>query len=142
MINVLFAVALSASPAPLCNDACNDARAITTTMVKESLPALLAAEGLTRPAKPVFTVRAVNLDGDASTAEALVDVVAPELCTLAAECPTLVVQLDCTGALRTRGHGRWLQVLQSRSQGWADLAETMLVPITTRALKFDGKRYS
>ena len=44
-------------------------------------------------------------------------------------------------ALRTRGHGRWLQPLVGRTNGWIDLAETILLPIATRALKFSGGRY-
>ena len=142
MMNMLVAIALSSAPDTLCDEGCKTPRPeVSHTLVAERIDALLKAEGLTRAAKPVITVRRLELDDNGATAEALVDVIAPELCSLAAECPTLIVQLDCNGSLATRGHGRWLQPLSSRSQGWPDLAETMLVPIATKALKFDGKRY-
>jgi hypothetical protein len=84
-------------------------------------------------------VRPVELDGDPSTAEALVDVISTEHC-FAAACPTLVIRRAADGSLVTAGHGSWLVPLKSRTRGWVDLGETAPV-LTVRALKFAGTRY-
>src|SRR5688500_16965598 len=96
---------------------CAQAGKITQQLATQRLNDVLAAEGMSRVRQPLVTVRAVGLDGDPSTAEALLDVLAPEHCGPTLECPTLVVQLCGDDQLRAMGHGRWLQPLTSRSNG-------------------------
>ncbi len=114
---------------------------ISADVARQRLNDLLVSEGLTRVREPVVAVRSLELDDDPSTVEALVDVLTPEHCGPTLECTTIVVQRSACNELRTIGHGRWLQVLVSRSNGWADLVETGLLPIARRALRFESGRY-
>lgn len=154
LLAALLAVAATASAAqaptipeaaPASCPAPSAHRAIRTETVGAALNELLASEGLTQVASALPVIRPMELDGDSNTDEALVDVVAPELCNPVGQCETLVVRALPCGRLVAMGHGKSLMPLASRSRGWMDLVETtpvlLVVPIALRALRFDGVRY-
>lgn len=131
---------VSLPPAPRCGeDASSPTAPIDVPRVKAALNDLLAAEGLGAASSAFVVVRHVDLDGDPSTEEALVDVVSVEHCVGA--CETLVVRAASNGALFTSGHGKALGVLASRSAGWMDLSVNALPGLTVGALKFSAGRY-
>ncbi len=132
--------ALSSSSGEACDtDPPAPQPAIRVGEVDKALNELLALEGLAPTRVGKAGLRPVDLDGDASTAEALVDVVAPEHC-FGVTCITLVVRRDASGKLVTAGHGVWLVPLASRSNGWLDLGATAPL-VTVRALRFQAGRY-
>ena len=119
---------------------------ITRDSVWTSLNSLLRDEGLAQVRSNALTsIHAIDLDGDASTEEALVDVIAPETCDPAGQCETLVVRALPCGRLVALGHGRWLRPLASRSEGWMDLGETQTTlfsgTVVVRALRWRTVRY-
>lgn len=125
--------------------ACDSAPVIRQDTVQASLSLLMQREGLASATPTVATIRRVDLDNDATTEEALVDIVSADLCGPALTCPTIVV-LARGGQLTTAGHGTMLSVLQSSANGYRDLAGTAptLVPFVyavTRALRWNGFRY-
>ncbi|MFO0617025.1 MAG: hypothetical protein U0414_30800 [Polyangiaceae bacterium] len=144
-MNVLpLLVALSLVPAaaphvaaPLSGDACPMPTRIDAARVQASLNDLLAAEGLGATRAGVAIVRRVDLDGDATTLEALVDVISLEHCVGGA-CETLVVRVSSTGDLATAGHGKALGLLESRSGGWMDLSVNAFPAIPVGALRFSA----
>ena len=147
-MSVALVVAAAASPAAAFCPGPRDAtsRLINEQSVRDALPSMLAREGLPAAASPASVVRRVELDGDPSTEEALVDVIAPELCGPSFECPTIAIVARSDG-LWPVAHGVWMQTLQSRTAGWMDLGETgpSLIPFVrtvTRALHWTGRRYS
>jgi hypothetical protein len=123
-----------------CPNQCAPAPKITNALVVQHLNELLRSEGLSQAHEPLVTVRSMELDNDLVTAEALVDVLTPEHCTVGG-CTTLVVQIRRDGSLVSIGHGKWLTALGSSTQGWIDLAEGALPLFVARALKFSGARY-
>lgn len=133
--------------APACPSAAPAAtRRITQETVVASLNALLRDEGLSQVATASPLLRYVDLDGDARTEEALVDVLSPEHCDPSGRCVTLILRALPCGRLVPMGHGRWLNPLASRTHGYMDLGETQwsILPFQTavvRALHWDGRRY-
>ena len=122
------------------------ARHITHARVVASLNALLQAEGLSVIAAGMPLIRPIDLDADASTQEALIDVVAPEHCDPAGLCQTLIVRALPCGHLAAIGHGRQLTPLLSRTHGHLDLGEMQwsfpfLQPVVVRALHWTGNHY-
>ena len=132
---VIVAAAGPARPAV----ACGEQASIASSEVDAQLNQLLAQEGLSSTRAGKGIMRAIDLDGDPSTAEALVDVVSPEHC-VALTCTTLVVRRGANGKLVAIGHGTWLQPLRSRTSGWMDLGETAPL-VTVRALRMSGAHY-
>jgi hypothetical protein len=141
-------MSLSSVDARACEPATpNDATSpvLTNGAIEKALPALLAAEGLKSAMPAAAVVRRADLDGDATTEEALVDVISADLCGPALACPTLIVVIR-GGQIGTIGHGTALTVLQSRTSGWVDLGvqSPTLVPFVfavTRALRWSNFRY-
>ena len=146
MIKLSLALAATLVLASTTADAaCPSQPRISQDSLVATLNGLLQAEGLNQVRVASPFVRRVELDNDASTEEALVDVVAPETCDAVGQCMTLVV-LSRGGRLVSVGHGRWLAPVDSRTNGWMDVAEThrTLVVFGTvlRTLHFTGARYS
>lgn len=150
-MNVFAAVVVAASflptfarpspaPLPACPaDGPPPAAPVDAARVQAALNDLLVAEGLGATRSGVAIVRRVDLDGDPTTQEALVDVLSVEHCMGA--CETLVVRSASNGGLYTSGHGKGLGVLGSRSAGWVDLSVNALPGITVGALRFSAGRY-
>jgi hypothetical protein len=113
---------------------------IDRATVQARIDELMRSEGMPVTIVPLVGVRAVELDGDPSTSEALVDVFAPALC-FGPSCPTIVVQRSASGELVTRGRGLTLYPQDSRTGGWSDLREAAWVPTPNRTLRFAGYRY-
>lgn len=130
----------SPAPAPACPEApLPPAPPVDATRVQASLNELLSAEGLATTRAGIAVVRRVDLDGDPTTQEALVDVVSMEHCL--GTCETLIVRSAPTGALYTFGHGKGLGILGTRSLGWVDLSVNTLPGLTVGALRFTAGRY-
>lgn len=125
----------------LCESACPSAR-IDAARVQASLNDLLASEGLGATRAGVAVIRRIDLDGDASTQEVLVDVISMEHC-VAAACETLVVRATPAGDLVTMGHGKSIGTLGSRSGGWIDLSVHAFPGLPVGALRFSSveRRY-
>ena len=115
---------------------------ITGELVRARLHDLLRSEGLPSVTGIVdVAVRPAELDGDARTDEALVDLIVPALC-LTGGCPTIVVQQGMDGEVSTLGRGTGLYTIATRTSGWSDLSETGLLPLTPRrTLRFVRGRY-
>ena len=111
---------------------------ITHREAKDSLGALLRSRGLAQPTASEVVVRNYELDGDPNTAEALVDVIAVELCV--GGCTTIVVRETSSG-LVAMGHGKFLVPASSKSCGWSDLIESALPFLTARVLRFVNGSY-
>lgn len=94
---------------------------IRVDTARAALPAMLRAEGYPVPKAADVSVRHVELDGDSSTEEALVDVVAREVCSMGS-CPTIIV-VSRDGALSSVGSGAWITALPTRTAGWRDLLD-------------------
>lgn len=136
---VAVAIAVAMTGARPSAAACGAQASICSREIDEQLNLLLAQEGLSATRSGKGVLRPIDLDGDSATAEALVDVVAPEHC-VALACTTLVVRRGADGKLVAMGHGTWLQPLRSRTSGWMDLGETAPL-VTVRALRMSGSRY-
>lgn len=113
---------------------------IEPSRVQSSLNALLESEGLGASRVALAVVRPIDLDGDPSTLEMLVDVVSPEHC-VGAVCETLVVRACATGQLSTAGHGKMLMPLGSRSEGWMDLSVSAFPGLPIGVVRFSAGRY-
>lgn len=139
-IALASSIALSASEPPEPSARCEETPRIDASRVQSSLNDLLAAEGLGAARAGVAVVRPVDLDGDASTLEMLVDVVSPEHC-VGAVCETLVVRACASGELWAVGHGKMLLPLGTRSGGWTDLSVSAFPGLAVGALRFSAGRY-
>ncbi|MFO0551333.1 MAG: hypothetical protein U0271_23285 [Polyangiaceae bacterium] len=121
-----------------CGSECSPKATLDRKLVRDNLNVMLAAEGLPKVGDADLLFREAELDGDASTAEALVDVVTLSHC-LGPGCTTLVVQQrgSCVSAI---GSGWMLLLASTRTGSWRDLTQVLpLFPI--RLLTFDGRRY-
>lgn len=127
-------------PTVRCDETPPPAPKVDASRVQSSLNDLLAAEGLGASRSGVAVVRPVDLDGDASTLEVLVDVLSPEHC-VGAVCETLVVRACAGGQLWAIGHGKMLLPLGSRSGGWMDLSESAFPGLPVGTVRFSAGRY-
>ncbi len=142
----------SVAPAALADGACcprdpscaAKGPAIRDDSVRPLVNQMLKQEGYHTTDAADIGIRRVDLDGDANTEEALVDIVAPDLCRVGG-CPTLVV-VARGGKLRAVGHGAFVGLLPSRTHGWLNLVDNSpsavpLLPLP-RPLHWSGSRYA
>lgn len=119
---------------------CPSIAALDESRIRAGIDELMRGEGIP-PTPALIGIRPVELDGEARTQEAFVDIVAPTLC-FSGGCPTLVVQQSVAGDIGTVGRGVALYKLTTRTGGWADLTNSALFSSPARTMHWVGGRFA